>query len=56
MKLNKKINVFTLALKEEMLSISTKEFQKRINQSNKDSKSGKLIENNKLIFQIRKWI
>ena len=40
----------------EIKPMSTKEFQKRINQSTKDSKSGKLIENNKLISQIDKWI
>jgi len=40
----------------EIKPMSTKEFQKRINQSTKDSNSGKLIENNKLISQIDKWI
>jgi chemotaxis protein CheY-P-specific phosphatase CheC len=39
----------------EIKPMSTKEFQKRINQSTKDSNSGKLIENNKLISQINKW-
>jgi DNA-directed RNA polymerase subunit F len=35
--------------------MTTKEFQKRIDQSSKDSQSGKLTENNKLISEIDQW-
>jgi len=58
----KAISHFEKLLQKETLNnpevkpMTTKEFQKRINQSTKDSKSGKLTENNKLISEIDKWI
>jgi hypothetical protein len=35
--------------------MTMKEFQKRIDQSNEDSKNERLTENSKLISEIEKW-
>jgi len=39
----------------EWKELSMKEFQKRIDQSNEDSKNERLTENSKLISEIEKW-
>lgn len=39
----------------ESKPMSMKEFQKRIDQSNEDSKNERLTENSKLISEIEKW-
>ena len=39
----------------ELKPLSIKEFQKRINQSTKDSENGRLTKNSELITEIEKW-
>lgn len=39
----------------ELKPLSIKEFQKRINQSTKDSENGRLTKNCELITEIEKW-
>jgi hypothetical protein len=39
----------------ELKPMTMKEFQKRIDQSNEDSKNDRLTENSKLISEIEKW-
>lgn len=39
----------------ELKPITMKEFQKRIDQSTEDSKSGRMTENSKLISEIEEW-